>query len=34
MKAYTDLPQSRTLAEFLPHDSADQTWERIAKAEG
>lgn len=32
MKAYTDLPQSRTLAEFLHHESADQTWECIAIA--
>lgn len=32
MKSHTDLPQSITLAEFLPHESADQTWERIAIA--
>ena len=30
MKAYTDINQSRELAKFLPHESADQTWERIA----
>lgn len=30
MKAYTDLEQSKMLAEILPMDSADQTWERIA----
>ena len=32
IKAHTDLNQSRTLAEFLPHTTADQTWERIAIA--
>ena len=32
MKPYTDLNQSRTLAEFLSHTTADQTWERIAIA--
>ncbi len=32
MKSHTDLPQSKTLAEFLPHTTADQTWERIAIA--
>ncbi len=32
MKLYTDLPQSRTLGEFLPHTTADQTWERAAIA--
>ena len=32
MKSHIDLPQSRILAEFLLHDSADQTWERIAIA--
>ena len=26
MKSYTDLNQSRTLAEFLPHESADMKW--------
>ena len=30
MKQYTDIEQSRKLAEILPMDSADQTWERIA----
>ena len=28
MKQYTDIEQSRTLAEILPHDTADQTYER------
>ena len=32
MKGYTDLEQSRKLAEFLPIESADQTWARIAIA--
>lgn len=32
MKSYTDLNQSRKLAEILPMDSADQTWERIVIA--
>lgn len=32
MKSYTDLTQSRTLAKILPHDTADQTWERIVIA--
>ena len=32
MKSYTDLKQSRTLAEFLPHNTSDQTWARIAIA--
>ena len=32
MKAYTDLEQSKKLAEILPLKSADQTWERIAIA--
>lgn len=32
MKAYTDIEQSRKLAEILPTESADQTWERIAIA--
>lgn len=32
IKSHTDLNQSRTLAEFLAHSSADQTWERIAIA--
>lgn len=30
MKSYTDLNQSRKLAKILRHDTADQTWERIA----
>lgn len=30
MKSYTDLNQSRKLAEILPKETADQTWERIA----
>ena len=30
MKSYTDLGQSRKLAEILPLESADQTWVRIA----
>ena len=29
MRSYTDLKQSQTIAEILPHDTADQTWERI-----
>lgn len=29
MKAYTDLGQSKKLAEILPHNSADNTWERV-----
>lgn len=32
MKAYTDISQSKKLAEFLPHESADHTWQRIAIA--
>jgi hypothetical protein len=32
MKGYTDLEQSKKLAEILPIESADQTWERIAIA--
>lgn len=32
MKSYTDLKQSRTLAKILSHDTADQTWQRIAIA--
>ena len=32
MKSNTDIEQARTLAEFLPHESADQTWERIPVA--
>ena len=29
IKSYSDLDQSRKLAEILPLESADQTWERI-----
>lgn len=29
MKSYTDLVQSKKLAEILPLESADQTWTRI-----
>ena len=32
MKSYTDLQQSRTLADILPHDTADQTYERFVIA--
>lgn len=32
MKSYTDLPQSRILAEILSHDIADQTYERFVIA--
>lgn len=32
MKSYTDLEQSKMLAEILPIESADQIWERIAIA--
>lgn len=32
MKAFTDLEQSRKLAEILPIESSDQTWARIAIA--
>ena len=32
IKAYTDLQQSKKLAEILPLESADQTWARIAIA--
>lgn len=32
MKSYTDLPQSKMLAEILPHNTADNTWKRIAIA--
>ena len=28
MKAFTDIEQSKKLAEILPTESADQTWER------
>lgn len=29
MKAYTDIEQSRTLAKILPHNTADQIYERF-----
>jgi hypothetical protein len=32
IKAYTNLEQSKKLAEILPIESADQTWARIAIA--
>lgn len=32
MKSYTDIEQSKKLAEILPNESADQTWEIIAIA--
>lgn len=32
MKSYTDIKQSKKLAEILPKESADQTWEIIAIA--
>ena len=32
IKSYTDIEQSKKLAEFLPVKSADQTWARIAIA--
>ena len=32
IKSYTDLEQSKKLAEILPLESADQTWARIAIA--
>lgn len=32
MKSHTDITQSKKLAEILPKESADQTWERIAIA--
>ena len=32
MKSYTDIEQSKKLAEILPVESADQTWEIIAMA--
>lgn len=30
IKSYTDLNQSRKLAEILPHKSADGTWEKVS----
>ena len=32
MKSHTDIKQSQKLAEILPIETADQTWERIAMA--
>lgn len=32
IKSYTDLNQSRKLAEVLPHDTADGTWKRVVIA--
>lgn len=32
LRSYTTIEQSKKLAEFLPIESADQTWERIAIA--
>lgn len=32
MKSYTDLEQSRKLAEILPFESADQSYAMVAKA--
>ena len=32
MKSYTDLEQSRRLAEILPRETSDQTWQRVAIA--
>ena len=29
MKSYTDIEQSKKLAEILPHESADNTYERV-----
>ena len=29
MKSYTDLEQSKKLAEILPVESADMTWEQV-----
>lgn len=29
LKSYTDLEQSKKLAEILPFESADNTWERV-----
>ena len=30
IKAYTDLKKSKELAKFLPHKSADGTWEKVS----
>jgi len=32
MKSYTDISQSKKLAEILPHNTADGTWKRLAIA--
>lgn len=32
MKSFTDLKQSKKLAEILPHYTADNTWERVTIA--
>ena len=32
IRAYTTIDQSRKLAEIIPLESADQTWERVAIA--
>ena len=29
MKSYTDIEQSKKLAKILPHNTADNTWERV-----
>lgn len=31
IKSYTDIEQSRKLAEILPLESADMTWEQVTK---
>jgi hypothetical protein len=32
IKSYTDIEQSKKLADILPHNTADNTWERVAIA--
>lgn len=32
MKAFSDIEQSKKLAEILPHDTADGTWKRVVIA--
>lgn len=32
MKSYTDLEQSKKLAKLLPIESADMTWEKVARS--
>ena len=32
MKSYTDIEQSKKLAEILPLESADMTWEKVTKS--